>query len=525
MFDSKLKRIARTFIIIVFGVVVTLLTLLSMFNTNYIDINERSIVVSDDPFKILGWFIIVVFAIYLIRKFFKTQKEIYFKKSFTIVSLLLLIVGVFLIFTKDFYPVADQANILNIAAAMKNGDYSAFQRLGYVGMCTNQAGIIMILYYLSFIFGENNYQVVQVLNIFALIGSLYCLCKISQISFNNNELRNYTLVFLIMFFPLSFYITFVYGNLFGLFFSLLAILMGYHYFETGKAYYVIFSTLGIMMAMMFKSNYLITFIAMLIFVLCDIFLNKRYLSILLIFVLIGGYLGSTMVPNYFVEKTTGIKLDGGIPMTAYIEMGLQDSESGAGWFNGYNWNVYQSNGGDVEQTSNQVKTDLGNTLSYYISNPGEFIDFLYRKTVSQWCNADFQGFWINRNVNFIQSDGLNNYLNIFESIVFLGTLAYIFFTGRHMKLHRMLLPIIFIGGFIFHLFWEAKGQYTITYFILLMPYCAKGLIDMTNEISDSMLRIRVKKGFFNKLKLFFEMNTVRYFIVIFVVIYVISLII
>lgn len=43
-----------------------------------------------------------------------------------------------------------------------------------------------------------------------------------------------------------------------------------------------------------------------------------------------------------------------------------------------------------------------------------------------------------------------------------------------MPLHRLLLPMIFIGGFIFHLFWEAKGQYTITYFVLLIPLLCKG---------------------------------------------------
>ena len=131
---------------------------------------------------------------------------------------------------------------------------------------------------------------------------------------------------------------------------------------------------------------------------------------------------------------------------------------------------------------------------------------------------------INRNVNFIQNDILNKYLNIFESVVYLGTLAYIFFTGRHTKLHRLLLPTIFIGGFIFHLFWEAKGQYTITYFVLLIPYCVRGLIDMTNEINDNMLRVRVKKGTVNKIKLIFNMNTVKYIIIVFVTISFITLV-
>ena len=68
--------------------------------------------------------------------------------------------------------------------------------------------------------------------------------------------------------------------------------------------------------------------------------------------------------------------------------------------------------------------------------------------------------------------------------------------GRQMPLHRLLLPMIFIGGFIFHLFWEAKGQYTITYFVLLIPYCVKGLMDMTDEIADGILNLERHQGVF-----------------------------
>ena len=39
----------------------------------------------------------------------------------------------------------------------------------------------------------------------------------------------------------------------------------------------------------------------------------------------------------------------------------------------------------------------------------------------------------------------------------------------------MLLPgIVFIGGFLFHLVWEAKGQYSVVYFMLLLPYAYLG---------------------------------------------------
>ena len=48
------------------------------------------------------------------------------------------------------------------------------------------------------------------------------------------------------------------------------------------------------------------------------------------------------------------------------------------------------------------------------------------------------------------------------------------------------LPILFIGGFLFHLVWEAKGQYTITYFILLIPYAVAGYLIVAEKISSNV---------------------------------------
>ena len=81
-----------------------------------------------------------------------------------------------------------------------------------------------------------------------------------------------------------------------------------------------------------------------------------------------------------------------------------------------------------------------------------------------------------------------------------------------MPLHRLLLPMIFIGGFIFHLFWEAKGQYTITYFALLIPYCAKGLMDMTDDIAEGILTLGRNSTILETVKHFYNRLTVKYII-------------
>lgn len=56
-----------------------------------------------------------------------------------------------------------------------------------------------------------------------------------------------------------------------------------------------------------------------------------------------------------------------------------------------------------------------------------------------------------------------------------GVLLYLIF-GRKDKrfFESLLLQITVLGGFVFHCVWEAKGQYTISYFVLLLPLAVLG---------------------------------------------------
>ena len=44
-------------------------------------------------------------------------------------------------------------------------------------------------------------------------------------------------------------------------------------------------------------------------------------------------------------------------------------------------------------------------------------------------------------------------------------------------MEKLYLAIIFLGGFTFHILWEAKSRYIIPYVIILFPL-ATGLIDV-----------------------------------------------
>ena len=75
-----------------------------------------------------------------------------------------------------------------------------------------------------------------------------------------------------------------------------------------------------------------------------------------------------------------------------------------------------------------------------------------------------------KDINVINKINMINIINISIALI---------------KFKELIFAIIFIGGFVFHLIWEAKCQYTITYFVLLIPYSIVGY----KKTSEKILQI------------------------------------
>ena len=119
--------------------------------------------------------------------------------------------------------------------------------------------------------------------------------------------------------------------------------------------------------------------------------------------------------------------------------------------------------------------------------------------VSQWCEPTFGGIWINQfDKNIVVSSYMDSILNghklgkilvwildIVQSIIYILALIYVFMNRKNRNIYVWLPATAFIGGFLFHMLWEAKGQYTFTYFILLIPYAAIALKNIVKKIEDT----------------------------------------
>lgn len=487
---------------IIFLIIIFYLTIASICYSCSVDIYETTMYNIDSLMKnmlVIISTVLVCGGIAVLRvKSGEKMKEFFspdvIKKIVFVIIILWTIASLIWILSTQLAPRADQYFVLNAASSIAKDDMTPFEEGQYIHIYPNQSGIILFLNVCGMIFGNYNYVAIQILNIIAILISYYYIYKSYKILFYSEDKekiieKSIIILSLFFFIQMIFYTTFVYGNFFGLMFSVMAVYFELSFIKKEKISKIIISFICIVIASLIKMNYLITMVAMIILLLFESISKKKYKYVLLTISLVISYLLGNQLVRFTMEKISNKELTDGIPMLAWVEMSLQDGGYTSGWFNGYVINVFVENNYNTTLTSVQVKEDLRNTLEEHIKNPKEFAIYMNRKVVSQWTNPTFQCFWVNQNrqtnvdvpewsKSIIQEKGMYNslvqYMDIMETIVFFGVLVYIVINFKTIDFKEMFFAIVFIGGFIFHIIWEAKCQYAITYFILIIPYAVKG---------------------------------------------------
>ena len=74
------------------------------------------------------------------------------------------------------------------------------------------------------------------------------------------------------------------------------------------------------------------------------------------------------------------------------------------------------------------------------------------------------------------------YFDVYQIIIFGLSSIGIFFISKECNLQKALLPIIFLGGFLFHIMWETKAIYVIQYYYILLPFSAYGLYKLSKIV-------------------------------------------
>lgn len=439
-----------------------------------------------------------------------SEDKLFSKLKFVLLLIIFLEAAIWAISTQ-FIPGVDEGEIQQYVADFMHNNYSAFAPGGYMCRSTDNRGLFLFECCVSTIFGNKNYLVYELINSFA-VSMIYK--QFSEIIESYKFPRSIQLSVIltgIFFFPLIGYSIMVYGNLMGIALGVTAIKYELKFIEKYEWRNAFRSALFITLAVLLKSNMLIYFIAMLIFALLKLMLfRKKEILYFIIVLLLGCKLQST-IPTYIFENITGYELNSPYSYWSFIAMGLQESELAPGWWNSYIHTNYSDNDGNPQMQTIKAKESIQHSINQFVNDPRYAFSFFTKKIASTWANPTFQCFatvrrgsnievplWVSALLSYPGQYIVTKFFNLLEFVILVGAILELIISCQENNyVDRLILPMILVGGFIFHIFWEAKARYALLYFPVLIPYAVMGyagLVSKINSMHFTSVKTLIKSG-------------------------------
>lgn len=497
---------------IIVSIIVGIIGILSIFITAYFNSTfyhpeeKTSFKYSVGIIEIIITSLVVLLILFINKKILKKIPSIFILIPIAIFSFLLYIYWINAI---RLNPETDQKLIHEMALTLLGGNIGIYANVSqYLFLYPYQFALTFVVSLIYRLFGEN-FLYIQYLNAICSIVNIFLLFYISKLIFKNENVQKILSLLLggfslyWMFFNVHFY-----GNIIGLTLALIAILFTILYLEKDKFYYLIPAGISISLSILIKTNYYIFLCAIICILLLNI-IKKWNLKVLLIFpIFIISYFSinigyEQILKHYNIDSSTGV------PMINYIYMGMAEpTDLSPGWYTGDQVKVYTESNYNKEKNSELISELIKNRLNYFIKNPIEFLNYYSQKIGSTWLNPTFQTVWcslpgtryrwypdyahyLGYHEKVLSMVGGNlykleeNYFNIYQIIIFIFASIGLFkISNNTISLKFYLLPITFIGGFLFHILWETKSIYVIQYYFILLPFAAFGLDYLSNKLSE-----------------------------------------
>lgn len=307
---------------------------------------------------------------------------------------------------------------------------------------------------------------------------------------------------------------------------------------------ILFLTLSVLL----RKNSLIPIIAVLLVLLFEALRpgrnGKMRLGLLIMAVCLAvTSVGILPLVQKCYEKKAGNTLSSGVTAMSYLAMGMQEASRGCGWYNGFNIDTYDTAGMDTAIANEISRLAIDERLTYFREHPGYTADFYLHKHLSQWADGTYASrqatlaTYGGRSAFFKEvyegslSGGYIEWCNAWQNVLYLGVLVFCIdslkkrrkskvvghmadqtagytagCTADHMadqhgadrlgadrhgadrhgadRLYIYVGLIAVLGGFLFHIFWEANSRYIFSYSLLLMPYCGAGVYTGICRIRD-----------------------------------------
>jgi len=545
-FRKKIHNLALSSVQIITLLLTFFLFIGSFLATCYAENMDTQVVLTrlDSPiWNILG--ILVMLTLFLGAIKLLGQNIYKLKKLLLVLTLgWIILLGVMLILFSKTVPAADAMSVYAAAESLAAGNTSVIHPTdSYLSYYPQQVGLMAFLELLFRIWNLfckllplaaslPAYHFIKGIYLLLLCAAIYFQYKSVHLLWENDATDCLYLLLAGTNLPMIMYSSFVYGEVpsftafsVGLYCLLLGIRQIHTYTVSPPVivnktslralFTLIISILFLVLSVMLRKNSLILIIAVLLAVFFESLRQKSKTGFIcaLAYVLICATLSCSILP--LVQKSYELRanntLKSGVPAMTYLAMGMQEASRGCGWYNGFNIDTYRNAGMDSSLANEQARLAISDRLAEFKSNPGYAFDFYLQKHLSQWADGTYASrqatlatFGGRREVfHSLYAGNLSKYFieygNVYQNVLYLGVVIFCLgavisgkriskskqkATAFYNSLYMYIGLIGVIGGFLFHIIWEANSRYIFVYGLLLMPYAAKGWIYLYKFLSS-----------------------------------------
>ena len=489
--------------IVMLGFLITVfLSAISMMYTEWSTEAEKILQQPDSLLGNLIFLTITLVLLSLIRLILPKEEEA-LSKMVRIVALLgvmyALIFSLVWVHLSCVQPYADGWYLCVMADLIEKGLYVIMDSGGYLGSCPQQYGLVFILQVINHFSGEINWIPFQIFNALHMPLMVFACYRVVWYAFQKKEICVYYWVLIIGYLPIWMYVPYVYGEIMSITFSMVLLWQALRFCRERKCnLFCLAGTAGI--ACQLRKNSLIMVVACCLILLLYSFCRRNVKALLVIISMVGGILFADIALKGYYEHISNLQIGKGIPYTAYILMGLQDTEAGPGWYTDLNMELYKQHNYDTAATAAYCREAIGQRLQELMQEGA--VDFFYRKAESQWNEPDSHAYYETEH-----GPSATETLPWLTDQVYMGTgrtailywmdryhfmiyacamfLAFAMLMGIVKKdIPASLLFVVLIGGFLFSLLWEAKGRYVLPYMIIIVMLSSGGIFSIQEGVKN-----------------------------------------
>ena len=491
--SQKAARFLTLAALIVFACVLALVTLGALSTTASSAVaNNRmnqQVTLARDGFGGLALTAALLLALAAVHAFLRRRAG---RRAFAAALALWTAAALCFVLSVGLLPRADSALVIDAAKRFAAGDFSPlegeyFSRVSYqLGICLPLEGLARLLP------GLDLNLLMQALNCVISAALMALLCGLAGGLSGDARTSGAAALLYMAFVPMLLFNMFVYGVLPMLLLCVLAMRCFARCARTGERRFGVLYALLIGAAAALKPNAMIVMLALLICAAVHALQRKdgflllcAALSAVLCFALPAGVIR-------LYELRAGVTLAPDTGMLLRLAMGMQDSVIAAGWYNGV-IEEYWPLSVTPEMEKAAALEMLAARLREFAADPAGAWAFFKEKCLTQWAEPSYDILWygavcgksgrFNGLAHAIFRDGspvralLAGYMNIFQQAAYvlalIGTCGMI--KEKRIEAVQLMLPVTVLGGFLYHMLFEAKSQYIYPYMLLLLPLAAAGM--------------------------------------------------